>query len=56
MIAMMGDPQRDLNAPLRTGIDRNLIELAVLVIDHNSYHIGQLVDSRMLLGAPVKDW
>ncbi|NBC30159.1 MAG: hypothetical protein GVY29_09250 [Spirochaetes bacterium] len=28
----------------------------LLAIDHNSYHIGQLVDLRMLLGIPVRDW
>jgi hypothetical protein len=54
--ALVLDPERDLHAPLRKGLARNPIELAVLVTDHNSYHIGQLVDLRMLLGVPVRDW
>jgi DinB superfamily len=50
------DPQRDLYAPLRPGSDWSLLQQATLVIDHNSYHIGQLVDLRMLLEVPVRDW
>ena len=54
--ALVGDPGRDLFAPMRPGLDESLLEMASLVIDHNSYHIGQLVDLRMLLGVPVRDW
>ena len=50
------DPQRDLYAPLRPDGDWSLLQQATLLIDHNSYHIGQLVDLRMLLGVPVRDW
>ncbi|HET7838243.1 MAG TPA: DinB family protein [Rectinemataceae bacterium] len=50
------DPGRGLDVPLRKGIERTPIELAILVTDHNSYHIGQLVDLRTLLGVPVRDW
>jgi hypothetical protein len=50
------DPQWDLFAPLRSDSDWSLLQQATLVIDHNSYHIGQLVDLRMLLGLPVRDW
>jgi len=50
------DPQRDLYAPLRPDGDWSLLQQATLVIDHNAYHIGQLVDLRMLLGVPVRDW
>ncbi len=54
--AILLDGERELQAPLRKGLERNSIELALLVTDHNSYHIGQLVDLRMLLGVPVRDW
>jgi hypothetical protein len=54
--ALVGDPGRDLFAPMRPGLDESLLEMASLVIDHNSYHLGQLVDIRMLLGVPVRDW
>jgi hypothetical protein len=53
---MVRDPQRDLFAPLRPDGDWSLLQQATLVLDHNSYHIGQLADLRMLLGVPVRDW
>lgn len=53
---LVRDPARDLFAPLYDGSEWSLLQQAVLVIDHNSYHIGQLVDLRMLLGVPVRDW
>lgn len=56
IVRMVRDPERDLHAPMRPGLDETLFQMAGLVIDHNSYHIGQLVDIRMLLGVPVKDW
>ncbi|MCK7514520.1 MAG: DinB family protein [Desulfobacterales bacterium] len=56
IVRMVRDPGRDLYAPIRPGLDESLLQMAGLVIDHNSYHIGQLVDLRMLLGVPVKDW
>lgn len=56
VVRMVRDPGRDLYAPVRPGIDETLLQMAGLVIDHNSYHIGQFVDLRMLLGVPVKDW
>jgi hypothetical protein len=56
IVRMVRDPERRLDAPMRPGLDETLLQMAGLVIDHNSYHIGQLVDLRMLLGVPVKDW
>jgi hypothetical protein len=53
---MVLDPQRDLYAPLRPDGEWSLLQQGTLVIDHNSYHIGQLVDLRMLLEVPVRDW
>ena len=56
IVRMVRDPERDLHTPMRPGLDETLFQMAGLVIDHNSYHIGQFVDIRMLLGVPVKDW
>ena len=56
IVRMVRDTGRDLYAPMRPGLDETLFQMAGLVIDHNSYHIGQLVDIRMLLGVPVRDW
>ena len=55
LCAMVRDPGEDLFQP-RAGGQGYLARAALLVVDHNSYHIGQLVDLRMLLGVPVRDW
>ena len=56
MVDLIKDPDNDLFAPFAHGSGQNLLREAILIIDHNSYHIGQLVDVRMLLRAPVRDW
>ncbi|HUV08410.1 MAG TPA: DinB family protein [Spirochaetia bacterium] len=56
MKAMVRDPERDLFAPITGDSDWALLQQAVMMIDHNAYHIGQLVDLRMLMAAPVRDW
>ena len=56
MTELVKDPGNDLFEPFPHGSGQNLLREAILVIDHNSYHIGQLVDIRMLLGVPVRDW
>jgi uncharacterized damage-inducible protein DinB len=55
-IAWLKDPKADLFEPRPSGGDGSLFRAAMLVTDHNSYHVGQLVDLRMLLGVPVRDW
>jgi hypothetical protein len=50
------DTNRDLFSPIPGTPGHNLFREMIIIIDHNSYHIGQLVDLRMLLGIPVKDW
>jgi hypothetical protein len=56
MIDLVKNPDNDLFAPFPHGSGQNLLREAILIIDHNSYHIGQLVDIRMLLEAKVRDW
>ncbi len=56
MVDLVKDPGNDLLAPFPHGSGQNLLQEAIQIIDHNSYHIGQFVDIRMLLGVPVRDW
>ena len=55
-IDLVKNPDNDLFAPFAHGSGQNLLREAILIIDHNSYHIGQLVDIRMLLEVAVRDW
>jgi DinB superfamily len=50
MIAMVRDPKNDLLQPFPHGQGQTLLREALIVIDHNSYHVGQLVDMKRLLG------
>ncbi len=45
------DPSRDLFAPLPHGTGQTLLREALLVGDHNAYHLGQLVLLRKALDA-----
>jgi hypothetical protein len=51
MRKLVTDPSRDLFVPLPHGTGQTLLREALLVGDHNSYHIGQLVLVRKALGA-----
>jgi hypothetical protein len=50
-IAMVRDPARDLHKKFPWGSGQTLIREALLIADHNSYHLGQLVLVRRLVGA-----
>jgi hypothetical protein len=51
MINLVADPNTDLFTPLAHGQGQTLLREALLVADHNAYHLGQLVTVRRLLGA-----
>jgi uncharacterized damage-inducible protein DinB len=52
---LVADPARDLYSRIPHGDGQTLFREALLVIDHNSYHLGQFVMVRQLLGAwPAK--
>jgi hypothetical protein len=51
MLKLVGDPKTDLYASIPHGTGQNILREALLVADHNSYHLGQLVLLRRLLGA-----
>jgi hypothetical protein len=50
VIALVRDKGNDLLAPFPHGDGQTLLREALLVIDHASYHLGQLVDIRKALG------
>jgi DinB superfamily len=50
MIALVRDTKNDLFQPFPHGQGQTLLREALLVIDHNAYHVGQLVDLKRLLG------
>ncbi len=49
--ALVKDPGTDLYAKIAGGEGQTILREALLVADHNSYHLGQLVFVRRLLGA-----
>jgi hypothetical protein len=51
MEKLVKDPSKDLFAPIPHGQGQTLLREALLVADHNSYHVGQLILLRRLLGA-----
>jgi hypothetical protein len=48
---LISDPSSDLLAKLPHGTGQTLLREALLVADHNAYHLGQLVTVRRALGA-----
>ena len=50
-LAMVRDPAADLYRKFPWGDGQTLLREALLIADHNSYHLGQLVLVRRLLGA-----
>lgn len=51
MQALIADTSRDLLAKLPHGTGQTLLREALLVADHNSYHLGQLMFLRKMLEA-----
>jgi len=50
MQALISDPANDLLDKIPHGHGQTLLREALLVADHNAYHLGQLVFLRKLLG------
>jgi hypothetical protein len=51
MQELVANPATDLFAPIPHGQGQTILREALLVADHNAYHLGQLVTIRRLLGA-----
>lgn len=49
MQALVSDPATDLFAPIAHGTGQTVLREALLVADHNAYHLGQLVAVRRAL-------
>jgi len=53
--ALVADPKTDLFAPIPHGDGQTILREALLVADHNAYHLGVLVTMKRILGAVDKD-
>ena len=51
MCALVEDPKTDLFAKIPHGDGQTVLREALLMADHNAYHVGQLVLVRKMLGA-----
>lgn len=48
---LVANPKTDLFARIPWGDGQTILREALLLADHNAYHLGQLLDVRRLLGA-----
>ncbi len=53
MQALVGDPHTDLYARIPHGDGQTILKEALTLASHNSYHIGQLMTLRKVLGVEV---
>lgn len=51
MRKLVSNPKTDLFAPIAHGKGQTILREALLLADHNAYHLGQVVLLRRLLGA-----
>jgi hypothetical protein len=49
--SLVKNPKTDLFARIPWGDGHTILREALLVADHNAYHLGQMLDTRRLLGA-----
>jgi hypothetical protein len=50
MVRLIRDPHQALAAAFPWGDGQNLMREAILIVDHNAYHVGELLALRRLLG------
>ncbi len=50
MQELVANPKTDLYARIPWGDGQTILREALLIADHNAYHLGQIVDVRRLLG------
>lgn len=50
MADLVADGRNDLFAPIPHGTGQSILREALLLADHNAYHLGQLVTLRRVLG------
>src|ERR1700722_11810332 len=56
MEQLVEDPETDLFANIPWGDGQTILREALLMADHNAYHLGQMLDTRRLLGAWPKKY
>jgi len=56
MVKLVKNPRTDLYRSIPRGDGQTILREALLLADHNSYHLGQLVDLRRALGAWPEAW
>jgi uncharacterized damage-inducible protein DinB len=49
-LALVEDPETDLFTTLPQGTGQTILKEALLIADHNAYHIGEIIVIRRLLG------
>src|SRR5260370_30755123 len=55
MISLATNPRTDLHRAFPWGDGQTLLREALLLADHNAYHVGQIVDLRRALGIWKKE-
>ena len=55
MQKLVDNPRTDLYSKIPHGTGQNILREALLIADHNAYHIGQLLLVRQLLGSWKED-
>ena len=51
LVSLIEDPNTDLLAPVAHMENRSILRAALVVVDHTSYHLGEFVMGRQILGA-----
>ncbi len=51
LIALVNDPKVNLLAPIKHIENRSILRCGFIIVDHTSYHLGELVMGRQILGA-----
>jgi hypothetical protein len=51
MVELIADPQNDLYKPFTFGQGQTLLREALLIVDHTSYHTGEIIVLRRILNA-----
>lgn len=50
LIAIVENPETDLYAPIPWGGDHTVLREALIIADHNAYHVGELAIMRQVMG------
>jgi hypothetical protein len=52
---LVANPETDLHQKIPHGNGQNILREAILVLDHNAYHLGQLVLMKKIFEGQSKD-